>query len=246
MKKKFILIVLLSAFTGSISAQITLRPYVGSTVSNFGFSSSSNYDLYYESGGFDGLEMEFTKEEYQKNFRPRIGMQLGLGVDIYLTDALSFEPGLRYMQKGAQYASDFSELDFGINIKTEMTNTFHYLEIPLNLNYQIELGDWKCIVTGGPSIGYLADFRIQYLQKATWMGMTEEYIKDTRTESKFKSDLRKDGLMPFDLGINAGLRTEYENFSIFLQYDRSFNEVWINGPERNQALTLGVGYKFEL
>ena len=245
MKKNFIVTVLLGAIMGGISAQITLRPYVGLTASNFGFSSSGYYDSYYESGGFTGEEMVVTKEEYQKNFRSLIGMQLGLGVDIQLTDALSFEPGLRYMQKGAGYSSDGKDPDFGINIETEMTNTFHYLEIPLNLNYQFELGDWKCVVTGGPSIGYLADFRIQYHQKVTWMGGTEEYKIDTKSEREFKSDLR-DEIMPIELGINAGLRLEYENFSIYLQYNRSFNEVWIDAPERNQALTLGVGYKFEL
>ena len=52
--------------------------------------------------------------------------------------------------------------------------------------------------------------------------------------------------MPFDIGVNVGTRLEYENFSLYLQYNRSFNEVWIDAPERNQALTLGVGYKIEL
>jgi len=245
MTKNFIVTALLGAIMGGISAQVSFRPYVGLTASNFGFSSS-DYDSYYGSGGLAGEDMFDTKEEYQKNFRSRIGMQLGLGVDIQLTDALSFEPGLRYMQKGAGYSSDGKDPDFGVNIETEMTNTFHYLEIPLNLNYQFELGDWKCVVTGGPSIGYLADFRLQYYQKATWMGETQEFKIDTKSESEFKADIREESLAPFEIGINAGLRLEYENFSIYLQYNRSFNEVWIDAPERNQALTLGVGYKFEL
>jgi hypothetical protein len=245
MTKKFIFTVLLSAIMGGISAQITLRPYVGLTASNYGFAGSG-YDSYYESGGFTEEEMVVTKEEYQKNFRSRIGMQVGLGVDIYLTDALSFEPGLRYMQKGAGFFSDASDPDFGIKIEREMKHTFHYLEVPLNLNYQLELGDWKCILTGGPTIGYLADFRLQYNLKSSWMGETEEYKIDTKSESEFKSVVREESLAPFELGINAGLRLEYENFSIYLQYNRSFNEVWIDAPERNQALTLGVGYKIEL
>ena len=172
-------------------------------------------------------------------------MQLGLGVDIYLTDALSFEPGLRYMQKGAGFSDDITDPDFGMKMETEMEQTFHYVEIPLNLNYQIELGDWKWQLTGGPTVGYMADFRMQYYQKMTLMGYTEEYKMDTKSESVIKSEIRED-LMPFDIGVNVGTRLEYENFSVYLQYNRSFNEVWIDAPERNQAVTLGVGYKIEL
>jgi hypothetical protein len=243
MTKKLILTVLLSAFMGGISAQISLRPYVGLTLSNFGFAGSG-YDSYYESGGLVG-DMTETKEEYKKKFRSRIGMQLGLGVDIYLTDALSFEPGLRYMQKGAGFSDVIIDSDFGIKMETEMEQTFHYVEIPLNLNYQIELGDWKWQLTGGPTVGYMADFRMQYSQKMTLMGYTEEYKMDTKSESVIKSEIRED-LMPFDIGVNVGTRLEYENFSVYLQYNRSFNEVWIDAPERNQAVTLGVGYKIEL
>ena len=228
---------------GGISAQISLRPYVGLTLSNFGFAGSG-YDSYYEAGGLIG-DMTETKEEYKKKFRSRIGMQLGLGVDIYLTDALSFEPGLRYMQKGAGFSDDITDPDFGVKMETEMEQTFHYVEIPLNLNYQIELGDWKWQLTGGPTVGYMADFRMQYSQKMTLMGYTEENKIDTRSESEFKSDLRDD-LMPFDLGVNVGTRLEYENISVYLQYNRSFNEVWIDAPERNQSFILGVGYKIEL
>ena len=110
-----------------------------------------------------------TKEEYQRLFSSRIGLQLGLGVDIYLTDALSFEPGLRYMQKGAGFSDSITDPDFGMKMETEMEQTFHYVEIPLNLNYQIELGDWKWQLTGGPTLGYMADFRLQYSEKMTWM-----------------------------------------------------------------------------
>lgn len=249
MTKKFILTVLLSAFMGGISAQISLRPYVGLAVSNFGFASSG-YDSYYESGGW-AMESELmTKEEYKKKFHSRSGMQLGLGVDIYLTDALSFEPGLRYIQKGAGFSYDetHSDIDFGTyESVTEMEQTLHYMEIPLNLNYQIELGDWKWQLTGGPTLGYMADFRLQYSEKIkfSWMGQAEEFKIDTKSESDIKSEIRED-LMPFDIGVNVGTRLEYENFSVYLQYNRSFNEVWIDLPERNQAVTLGVGYKIEL
>lgn len=243
MTKKFILTVLLSAFMGGISAQISLRPYVGLAVSNFGFAGSG-YDSYYEDGGLIGGMTE-TKEEYKKKLRSRIGMQLGLGVDIYLTDALSFEPGLRYMQKGAGFAEKITDPDFGETMETEMEQTFHYVEIPLNLNYQIELGDWKWQLTGGPTLGYMADFRMQYSQKLTLFGETEEGKIDTRSESEFKSAIRDD-LVPFDIGVNVGTRLEYENFSVYLQYNRSFNEVWIDAPERNQSFILGLGYKIEL
>ena len=244
MTKKFILTVLLSAFMGCISAQITLRPYVGLAVSNFGFASSG-YENYYENAGWSEFSDPMTKEEYQRLFSSRIGLQLGLGVDIYLTDALSFEPGLRYMQKGAGFSDVIIDSDFGMKMETEMEQTFHYVEIPLNLNYQLELGDWKWQLTGGPTLGYMADFRMQYSQKMTLMGYTEEYKMDTKSESVIKSEIRED-LMPFDIGVNVGTRLEYENFSVYLQYNRSFNEVWIDAPERNQALTLGVGYKIEL
>ena len=229
---------------GGISAQITLRPYVGLAVSNFGFASSG-YENYYENAGWSEFSDPMTKEEYQRLFSSRIGLQFGLGVDIYLTDALSFEPGLRYMQKGAGFSDSITYPDFGMKMETEMEQTFHYVEIPLNLNYQIELGDWKWQLTGGPTLGYMADFRLQYSEKMTWMGQTDEFKIDTKSESDIKSQIRED-LMPFDIGVNVGTLLEYENFSLYLQYNRSFNEVWIDAPERKQALTLGVGYKIEL
>jgi hypothetical protein len=77
------------------------------------------------------------------------------------------------------------------------------------------------------------------------LSQTEEFKIDTKSESEFKSDFREN-LVPFDIGVNVGTRLEYENFSVYLQYNRSFNEVWIDAPERNQSFILGVGYKIEL
>ena len=79
MTKKFILTVLLSAFMGGISAQISLRPYVGLTLSNFGFAGSG-YDSYYESGGdLMSLMTQLTKRFIKINFVRVLGCNWAWG-----------------------------------------------------------------------------------------------------------------------------------------------------------------------
>jgi hypothetical protein len=110
--------------------------------------------------------MQFGNDNFRLFYMLKQGLQRSRFLLLMTTGVRKLPP-----KRVAFFADKVVDSDFGMESEFQAKLTFHYLEIPLNLNYQIELGDWKWQLTGGPTIGYMADFRMQSSQKMTLMGL---------------------------------------------------------------------------
>ncbi len=234
--KKSISTLLLLGLTTLSFAQISLKPYVGISTTTFALSTDKKYDDPYESG---------ETSEINESHLFRTGLNLGLGVNIPINDNFSFEPGLRFVQKGSVIKEDYNESTFGISLKANTNLRYDYLEIPLNMQYQVEMGDWYLSFYAGPTVSFLADFRMRSESEIQIFGMQEKQSSDTKTDINLKKDIRE-SLMLFDLGLNAGVQLRYRDFTVSLGYQRGFLESMKARSFRNQGFLASVGYTFEL
>ena len=126
MKKFFLSVVALTAFSFTAQAQVSIIPKAGLTISNVAFKE---------------------EEEGQKS---TTGFLVGAGFNFPLSEDgfFSIQPELLYIQKGFGGESTNN----GINSKTD--NHFNYLELPLLAKISFGSETVKGYVNAGPSIGY--------------------------------------------------------------------------------------------
>jgi hypothetical protein len=104
MKKKFLLSLTLVALTFYVSAQITIIPKVGVTVSKVAFKE--NEEIKYKPGFMGGVAFNFP-----------------------IWNVFSVQPEFHYIQKGFIYST--SETTFGRTIKDHRKTQINYVEIPI-------------------------------------------------------------------------------------------------------------------
>jgi hypothetical protein len=223
-------------------AQISLRPYVGTSVQHYGFSADSKYDEWY------GLGNAQDRKEVQNMYGYRFGLNVGMGVDFSINEEFSIETGLRYSQKGATYNYNVVEIDF-LEAKYEVNGDerFDYLELPLNVNYTLDFDPVKWTIFAGPSLAYLVNIRFNYNLKETVDGVITTEKFDSNNDSNWKKGIMND-LMPLDFGLNLGTRLEYENFTFMINYQRGLLnlEKWDSNPMRHEGFMASLGYKINV
>lgn len=203
----------------SAKAQITLHPMIGGSLNTAitdDFGSSENY------------------------YSHIAGFQAGAGLDITLGDLVSIEPILRYNQKG-----------FGI----EMSNFFslasqkyslrlHYLDLPVMVNFNTEVGDIKLVYSVGPHVGYCMDAR----EIITISDGKNTQTIDSKNNSEFMNELVNErDFNRLDFGLAIGCRAEINNFTIGLMTAASIQPIAKNSGAFNSLnYQLNIGYKIEL
>ena len=107
------------------------------------FSADAQYMLGYTSGyqSTGGIETNFDNELF--TLAPKTGYNIGLALDIKLSNKWSIEPMLGYSKKGWNELNNFEE---------ENIRNLHYLSTQLVIKYHL-LDEYKFI--GGPEISYL-------------------------------------------------------------------------------------------
>jgi hypothetical protein len=122
-----------------------------------------------------------------------VGFHAGVVSEIPLTDVLKFQPGVLYSMKGSNYEI----------VSEEMSFSPAFLEIPLNLMYEIDLEGKKLGLFAGPYLAYGVG------GKAKAMGFSEDLTFGTGEDDIMK---------PLDFGINFGVGLNLNNFIISAQY----------------------------
>jgi hypothetical protein len=74
----------------------------------------------------------------------KVGVTLGGTVDIELAENFHIQPGLNFTQKNSEFSA-FGE---------SLTRNLSYVEIPLNLLYNLEVGSGKIFAGAGPTLGF--------------------------------------------------------------------------------------------
>jgi opacity protein-like surface antigen len=229
----FLILIPISAWSQD-STQFTANRFsIGLT-----FSPDYCYRFLKSNSGYDWITESRNDHEI-----PKFGYTAGASLSYKYKKNMQFESGLFYSNKG--YSSDWSDLIFldedftQDSVKLKSTYIFHYIDIPLKMNYMLIDRKFKLFITAGVSANVFLS------QQTRWV--TE--FRDGITEyDKTKGDRR--GFHAVDLAFLAGLGAEYK-FSkklrlhlepLYRQSLISFMDSSIKGYFYSFGINSGVYY----
>lgn len=176
-------------------------------------------------------------EEEDLDTDSRTTFHLGLMADFPLGNVLSFQTGLIYQNRG--FKTEFSETFLGETFSSEGTLKLSYLDIPLSIKANFELGEVTAYIYGG---GYLGvGITGESESKTTIGGITETDTEDI----EFGGD---DGPPRLDYGALVGAGVELNSVFVELSYGLGLSNLIDNGDDdfsmNNRLLSLSLGYRF--
>ncbi len=163
--------------------------------------------------GFFSLELESDS---------RIGFSGGLFMEYPLSDLISIQPEILFIQKNQKESEDFFELN-GFNDFNDFDDfddeplvetTLSYIDVPVLLKVNIPLeGDVQPFITVGPYVGYLLDAKDN-------LNGTDEF--DDFDDIGSIKDLVKD----FNYGLIIGGGVNFGNLFLELRYDMGLANIF--------------------
>ena len=195
---KVILGLLAFVLTASYAhAQLTFGARAGLNLTNF-------------SEREDGQKLEGVDKSKLKP-----GFQLGVVAEAALSDNLYIQPGILIATQGGAYK--YSETGYS---ETETIN-LNYLQIPVNLQYKLDMNGMNLLLQGGPYLGYA--FSGKYKVKETEDGKTEK----SEEKLDFGTEDGQISQTDFGLGLGVGLQLS-DNMQLGLGYNIGLKNL-ING-----------------
>jgi len=220
--KKIILLIFLS---------VAIKPLFAQTV-KFGIKAGLNEST---------IDIGSSQDNANKT-TSRAGFNAGAFAEFQF-NSLSIEPGLFYTIKGANYISSFTRNNPQNSVQQAVTmkakTTYNYLELPLNVLYNIKVAPGKIFVGGGP---YWA-MALSGNENST---TTVDGSSTTAPETKlsFGGD---SGLKRADFGLNALAGITLKNGLLFsADYGYGLTDVlkFDNSQIKHRVLSFSVGYSF--
>jgi hypothetical protein len=169
------------------------------------------------------------------------GAQAGLFVELPLTENLSFQPGLQYIEKGFRVKEGF---DFNIGaipvpIGAEAITRLQYIEMPLLMKYTFGESIIKPYVFAGPHLSYAMDGKVD---------LRANVILDINIGS-YPINLNDDLYNRFEVGGIAGAGVLFETGRVNTFIQASFqhgitdmlDRPLIDLRLRNYGFNLGAG-----
>lgn len=167
------------------------------------------------------------------NTETRTGFHAGAYMNVPVTGAVSFEPGIYYSQKGFSMKGgfDLKGLEFlGANASAELQAS--YIDMPLLLKIELVNG---LHLFAGPQVSYLVKNNLQVEAGALGLSLFKRNIDVTNQFAKW------------DASVSGGLAYQFANgFNIQAGYDHGLSRVDANSRFKsyNTAVKLGVGFSF--
>ena len=163
---------------------------------------------------------------------------IGGTINIPLLSVLYIQPGLLFVGKGGNYQLPFAP---PTSINTEFSPS--YLEIPMNLMTQYELGTGTLFAGGGPYFSFGMGGKV----KKTFVDQLGVAQIDKDASIQFGSDISND-LKKIDFGLSFLLGYQLAN-SIHIHGGYSFGLTNINPDPsaptlKNSIFSIGLGYSF--
>lgn len=188
-------------------------------------------------GGVNVSTLRLEDEESLRidNKQGETGWQAGFFYRLQLSDALSIQPELLYVERGSEFEilnAALSRADASVESETK------YVEIPVVA--RLRLGALPVNIQVGAYGAYLAD--VEYTFRSGLLDMGSDLIDDDR-----------DNYNRSDWGFIGGVGVEFLNFTIDLRYTQGwqamegafmFRNVAYLETAKNDALMLNVGYRF--
>ena len=167
----------------------------------------------------------------------KFGFLIGAVGEIPVSKSVDFRPELNYIQKGGKITIPGS---------SESSTTLNYLELPLNVVYNLPAGDGNVFLGGGPSFG----LGLSGKDKSKDL---ESGGSGTETTTDIKFDGKKDAtdnfehLKAIDFGINLIGGYKLANglfFNVGYSFGLSNISVETDETAKNNGLSFKVGYLF--
>lgn len=172
----------------------------------------------------------------------RLGFNAGVFAD-FECNKWSVEPGLFYTVKGANYKSSFvstTPLNGTEVVSAKGHQTFNYLELPVNVIYNIQTKPGKIFVGAGPYLGYLLSGKA----KST-------ITKGSEVSSDYDQNLAIGSGGDFkrtDFGLNALAGITFKNGLLAsIGYGYGLTSIVNNASSvklKNRVMNISVGYSF--
>lgn len=222
----------LFAIATSAHAQAPTRPQFGALL---GVSSTTITDT-----DFSGLDGDVSAG---LNTKRRMGFQIGAYLTQPLSGALSVQPELHYIQKGAKL--DFDVNDPELDLNGSVTLKLSYVEVPVLLRYDAGQGSrLRPFVVAGPAFAY---------RVACTLGIeSSEFSADQDCDAADdQSSGDDDQFKKFDVGgiVGVGLQGQMGGraLSAQLRYSRGFVNIARDAGDqspRNTGISLlfGIGF----
>jgi hypothetical protein len=168
-----------------------------------------------------------------KNNKMKIGYKVGVMANLGIYKGFYIEPGIMYSVKG------YRTQETVLGITTKSTATLNYLEIPLNLGYQYDMGSAGGVfVSAGPYLGI------------GMSGTSSGSMGAINVDDKIKFGDGAAELKKMDVGMNFSLGyVSPIGIYVRAQYGMGLTNLsntsvgtWKNSP----VLGLSLGYIFQL
>jgi len=207
---------------------IFLFAFLGSTLSGQSLAVKGGLNLANVNISADGEDAQDTDS--------RTSFNLGLMADFPLGNVLSFQTGLIYQNRGfkTEMPIDF----FGQVFNTEVTSKVTYLDVPLTVKGNFDLGQIGLYVYGGGYVGVALSGETE--SKASAGGMSETNTEDI----EFGDDGQ---LKRLDFGALIGAGVEFNSIFVEVSYGLGLADIANDDIDdlsnKNRLLSLSLGYR---
>lgn len=206
------------------------------------FAQTVKYGI---SGGLNESSLGLSSTPADDNSR-LAGFHAGIFSDIDF-GKLSIEPGLFYTTKGQQSKSVFYFVTPGSNGGSAIQygkTIYSYLELPVNILYNIPVSYGKFFIGGGPYIAYGLSAKLKSKVVFTQTNGSSQVNEQEISQSFGSAD---GDIKRFDFGLGAlGGLTLKNRLSISVGFEHGLTNI-VQGSTssiKNNVLAVSLGYSF--
>ena len=177
-------------------------------------------------GGINLANISFEEEDLGAD--SKIGLVIGGIAEIGLSELISLQPELNFVQKGYQLDIDF----FGSKIESKAN--INYLDVPVNVKVGFDAGGAKIYFLAGPGFGYALNGSIEFCESGNCESEDLEFDND-------------DGFNRFEISGNLGAGVQFGQIFVDLRYVlgiSNLNEDDVDGNASNRGFQISAGYMF--
>lgn len=209
---------LLLAATILVSASVSAQ--------NFGVKAGLN---------FSNMVSKDNNRTYSENYKMNTGFHLGPVVDYPLSELISVEAGLFYSTKGYNEVAsgDFASADYKISL--------NYLDLPIQLKVNYNLGKGKVFLAAGPYFGYGLNGKVE--GGAALGDISISSNADVKWGDEDDAILKR-----FDMGLSLGGGVQVNSFSLGINYALGLANISTSEVDgyksSNRVISVSAGFYF--
>lgn len=189
------------------------------------FVQIANAQTFGVKGGVNFANVSFSGSGMDVSPKSITGFHIGAVADFQLKESLHFNTGLLYSGKG--FKMDYSDGETSVS----MTESFNYLDIPLNLAYLFPINDkYDVFIQAGPYLAYALSG------------------KDKVGSETSNIDFKENGMKRFDYGLGIGGGVQFGAIVASLNYQLGLanlnDDSTMDAKLKNKVFQVSLAYMF--